>query len=111
MAAPVDSHSLDTGLSANNFLVNTEIVEGRVPFCNLHAVVACEVMVDQDILALAVAHYFVVPDLSFDPLTVHPDLNPDLVVAVGPVPAEFLVVNDYSKVWEALANFVLNVYK
>jgi hypothetical protein len=104
LEALVGFHNRDTGLLANNFLVNTEIVvEGKDPSYSHHAVVACEAMVDQDSLALAA-----VPDLSFVPLTVHPDLSPDLTVAaVDPVLAEFLVVNDYLKVLEALANFVL----
>jgi hypothetical protein len=103
----VDFRILGTELLANSFLENTEIVEGTDPSYNLHVVAACEEMVDRSSLALVVAHYSVVLDLSF----VLPMEFPDLIVAVDPVLVEFLVVNDCLKVLEALANFVLNVHE
>lgn len=88
----------------SNFLVNTEIEEDKDPSCSLR-VAAYAATADQDSLASAAAHCSEDPDSSSVLRVEYPDLNPDSVV--GLIPAEFLVANDYLKVAEALANFVL----
>lgn len=79
----------------SNFLVNTEIVEDKDPSCSLR-VAAYVATVDQDSLASAAVHCSEDLDLSSVPRVEYPDLTPDSVVAaVGLIPAEFLVANDY----------------
>lgn len=79
----------------SNFPVNTEIVEGKDPSYSLR-VAAYVAMADQDSLALAAAHCSEDLGSSSAPRVEYPDLNPDsVVVAVGLIPAEFLVASDY----------------